>query len=396
MNTKVLVVAVVAVLAIAGVTTFIILNLNNDSASYDSKAINVVSRVNSEGSGLFIKNDVVTEEGGKLMRNGVAFFGDNYSLSKDNKAAWGGLILGDPGSQSIQHTQLATIASKVGLVFEQYTDETGALSNEKLYYVTDLSNYGKISADTDIKGGIIWEPQFQRVIQEDPSYRTLALTNDVFHDHACCVIAMNHDWAKANSTVAVKFLAGYIKAVDFINTAKKNTSGDDYASLVAIAKSSTVGLTDAEVTAALSNITYLYADDDKGSLADLTTGIGTLANDLKDLGIITSEKFKDGNKFAKAFVDDSYLRDAVAGKASKEGTDSITVAVINGDIHQIAIQVAVDKGFFDEYGLTVTLNKGSSSGGDVVGLLLSGDVKIGFLGAPPATIKTINGEHIIV
>ena len=396
MNTKVLAVVVVAILAVAGVTTYVILSQNNDSASYDAKAINVVSRVNSEGSGLFIKNEVVTEEGGKLMRNGVAFFGDNYSLSSDNKAAWGGLILGDPGSQSIQHTQLATIANKVGLGFEQYTAQTGALSNEKLYYVTDLSNYGKIIADTDIKGGIIWEPQFQRVIQEDPSYRTLALTNNVFPNHACCVIAMNHDWVKENSTVAVKFLAGYIKAVDFINSAKANTSGEDYASLVSIAKSSTVGLSDAEVTAALSNITYLYADDDKGSLADLTTGIGTLANDLKDLGIITSEKFNDGNKFAKAFVDDSYLRDAVAGKASKEGTDSITVAVINGDIHQIAIQVAVEKGYFDEYGLSVTLNKGSSSGGDVVGLLLSGDVKIGFLGAPPATIKTVNGEHIIV
>ena len=396
MNTKIIAVAVVAVLAIAGVTTFIILNQNNESASYDSKAFNVVSRVNSEGSGLYIKDAVVTEEGGKLMRNGVAFFGDNYSLSKDNKAAWGGLILGDPGSQSIQHIQLATIADKVGLEFEQYTVQTGVLSNEKLYYVTDLSNFGKITADGNIKGGIIWEPQFQRVIQEDATYRSLALTNDVFPDHACCVIAMNHDWLKDNSAVAVKFLAGYMKAVDFINGAKKNTSGADYAELVSIAKKSTVGLSDAEVRDALTNITYLYADDDKGSLDDLTDGLGTLANDLKDLGLITSEKFKDGNKFAKAFVDDKYIRDAIAGKASKEGEDTLTVAAINGDIHQIAIQVAVEKGYFDEYGLTVTLNTGSSSGGDIANLLLSGDVKVGFLGAPPATLKTTNGEHIIV
>jgi ABC-type nitrate/sulfonate/bicarbonate transport system substrate-binding protein len=250
--------------------------------------------------------------------------------------------------------------------------------------------------NTDIQGGIIWEPQFQKVIQEgSATYRTLALTNDVFPDHACCVIAMNHDWLKDNSTVAVKFLAGYIKAVDFINNAKKNTSGADYADLVTIAKSSTVGLSDAEVTVALTNITYLYADDDEGSLSGLTDGIGTLADDLKDLGIITSDKFKSGEKFAKAFVDDKYLKDAVAGKASKEGTDSITVAAINGDIHQIAIQVAVAKGYFTEYGLTVTLNTNSSSGGEVIGLLISGDVKIGFLGAPPATLKMINGEHII-
>ncbi len=393
---KILAIAVVAVLAIGGVTTFIILNQNNDSASYDSKAVNVVSRVNSEGSGLFIKNSVVSESAGKLIRNDTAFFGDDYALSTANKAAWGGLILGDPGSQSIQHTQLATIANKVGLGFEQYTDSTGTPSADKLYYVTNLSNYGAIMGNTDIQGGIIWEPQFQKVIQEgSATYRTLALTNDVFPDHACCVIAMNHDWLKDNSTVAVKFLAGYIKAVDFINNAKKNTSGADYADLVTIAKSSTVGLSDAEVTVALTNITYLYADDDEGSLSGLTDGIGTLADDLKDLGIITSDKFKSGEKFAKAFVDDKYLKDAVAGKASKEGTDSITVAAINGDIHQIAIQVAVAKGYFTEYGLTVTLNTNSSSGGEVIGLLISGDVRIGFLGAPPATLKMINGEHII-
>ena len=146
----------------------------------------------------------------------------------------------------------------------------------------------------------------------------------------------------------------------------------------------------------MTNITYLYADDSDGSLGDLTDGIGTLADDMKDLGIVTSDKFKDGNKFAKAFVDDKYLKDAIAGKASKEGKDTITVAAINGDIHQIAIQVAVAKGFFDEYGLKVNLNTGSSSGGDIAQLLLSGDVRIGFLGAPPATLKTINGEHIIV
>jgi ABC-type nitrate/sulfonate/bicarbonate transport system substrate-binding protein len=94
-------------------------------------------------------------------------------------------------------------------------------------------------------------------------------------------------------------------------------------------------------------------------------------------------------------VDDKYLKDAVAGKASKEGTATLKVAVINGDIHQLAIHVAIAKGYFAEYGLTISLSTGGS-GGDIATLLTSKDVQIGFLGAPPATLKTINSDCIVV
>ena len=70
-------------------------------------------------------------------------------------------------------------------------------------------------------------------------------------------------------------------------------------------------------------------------------------------------------------------------------------AVIQGDIHQLAIHVAKEKGYFTEYGLTINLSMGSS-GGDIVTLLTSKDVQIGFLGAPPATLKTINSDCIVV
>ena len=281
----------------------------------------------------------------------------------------------------------------VGLKFVQYTTEVGSVQNDTLYYVTNLANYGAITTAPDIQGGIIWEPQFQRVIQEDPSYTTLALTNDLFDGHTCCIIAANHNWLKDNSGDAVKFLAGYIKAVDYIVNAKK-TGGDALADVITIAKNSTTGLDDAEVNAALANIDYLYADEDDGSLDQLTKDIESLAGSLKDIGAITKD-YGSGSSFAKAFVDDTYLKDAVAGKASKEGTSSVKVAVIGGDIHQLAIHVAIAKNYFAEYGLTVNLSTGSN-GGDIATLLDSKDVEIGFLGAPPATIKTINGEHIKV
>ena len=396
MNMKVVAIAVVAVVAIAGAATAIILMQPKETVSYDASSFNIVSRVNSEGTGLYIDSSIVKTVGGMPVRasNDVAFFGEGYTYSEANKAAWGGLILGDPGNQSIQHVQLATIAAGVGLKFAQYT-EGATPSTDTLYYVTGLSNFGVIVADTHIQGGIVWEPQYERVIQESGKYVALALTNDVFKGHACCIIAANHNWLGENSDSMVKFLAAYVEAVDFINAAKANTSSAEYAELITIAKAKTSGLTDQEVKDSLSTITYLYADDENGSLSGLTDNIADLADGLNDLGLITSKKFSGGSKVAKAFVDDTYLRSAVAGEAKTEGTATLKVAVIDGDIHQLAIHVAQEKGYFSKYGLTVNLSTGGS-GGDIATLLTSKDVQIGFLGAPPATLKTINAEQIVV
>ena len=399
MNGKVIAVAVVAVLLVAGgVGTYFLLKDDGYEASYDGASYNIVGRVNSEGSGLYVKNSVAAEVGGQMVNksNNVPFFGDGFSLSKDNKDAWGGLVFADPGAASIQHTQMAQIADEVGLKFKAL--EAGESKNaDTLYYITNISSASIVETrKAEIDGGIIWEPQFQKIIQEQTAtFTTLALTNDVFDGHTCCIVAANHDWAGNNSDTLVKFLAGYTEAVNFINNAKANPTGADYAYLVEFAKGITAGLSDAEVRAALSTVTYVAADDDDGSLGDLTDDIKNLSSDLKDLGLITSDKFKEPENFAKAIVDDKYMKDAMGGKASKEGTATVDVAVISGDIHQLAIHVAKDKGYFEKYGLTVNLSTGSN-GNEVADLLISKDVNMGFLGAPPATLKTINGDHIII
>ncbi|MBP5734656.1 MAG: hypothetical protein J6W53_02410, partial [Candidatus Methanomethylophilaceae archaeon] len=111
MDSKVIIaIAVVAVVAVAGTATFFLLNNDKDSVDYDGSAFNVISRVNSEGSGLYVKNDVADTSGTMPVNaaNGKPFFGDGFTLSEANKEAWGGLVFGDPGASSIQHTQLAT------------------------------------------------------------------------------------------------------------------------------------------------------------------------------------------------------------------------------------------------------------------------------------------------
>ena len=398
MDNKIIAIIVVALLAIGGVVTYVVVNGGDKGGStdvtYDASAYNLIARVNSEGSGLFIESELLQD--GKMIPtraiNGVPFYADDFTISKENKAAWGGLVFSDPGPNSIQHTQLIAIANELGLEPAQY--QYGQTTDvNKLYYFTGLSNYGMISQNNEIQGGIIWEPQFQRVIQEDSDrFVLLALTNDLFPEHTCCVIASNHNWLVKNEDTAVRFLAGYIEGVDFIVNAVKS-GGDDYNKLIEIAKSTTQGLTDDEIKSALNDIEYLYADDDKGQLNKLTSDVSELATELSDLGIIPKAKLKDADKLAKAFVDDKYLKKAVAGVEGQTETKTISVAVITGDIHQLAIHVAIHQEYFKNYGIEISLTPGAS-GGDVATVLLSNDVQIGFLGAPPATINTVNGEHI--
>lgn len=402
MDKKIWAIAIVAVLIVAGAATYVVVSSDDDDdVSYDSGATNIIARVNSEGSGLFIKSSLLTSADiPTRASNGVQFFDSDFKITSANAAAWGGLVFGDPGASSIQHTQLASIAAAAGLSFKQYTTSTSVISNNTLYYHTNLSNYGVITTATDIDGGIIWEPQYQRVIQEDIRYTTLALTNNLFPDHTCCVIAGNHNWLENNSDTAARFLAGYVDGVNFLTSALADKTSDDYAWLVDFAKKNMASgtLTEAEVIAAFGNITYLYADSIDGSLNKLTDDIASLATSLSDLGLITSSKFStdDAQAFSEAFVDDSYLKNAVSKDFDTSSSRSVTVAVINGDIHQIAIQLAVEKKFFDTYNISVTLNSSASSGGDIATLLTSGDTNIGFLGAPPATTYAINGEHILV
>lgn len=133
------------------------------------KAYNLVARVNSEGSGLYIDKSVLDNVNSAVpMRNGVPFYEEKdgvFYVTTDNAKAWGGLIMGTPGTTSIQHIQLLTLAKELGLKTSMYTIGE-KLQSDTLYYVTNLSNYQLIITDISINGGIIWEPQYQKVIQE--------------------------------------------------------------------------------------------------------------------------------------------------------------------------------------------------------------------------------------
>ena len=281
--------------------------ITSEGIQNESKAYNLVARVNSEGSGLFIDKSLLDDVDSIIpSRNGTLFYSvtaEGFEVGPENADAWGGLVFSTPGPTSIQHVQLLSLVDEMGLKNAMYTVGT-EIQPDTVYYITPLTNYAQITADPTVNAGIIWEPQYQRVIQESSKYVELALTNDLFPDHTCCVIASNVKFMKENSEKVENFLVAYVKAVSFIQDALADESSANYTWLVDFAKTKVVGVTESEVKQALENITYLYSDSYDGSLSDLK-------EDIVDLIVSLKLDVSEPSEFVKYFIDDQYLKNAL-------------------------------------------------------------------------------------
>jgi len=261
-----------------------------------------------------------------------------------------------------------------------------------------MSNASIVTGYTGkLDAGILWEPQFTSIIGAT-GFSKLVLTNDLFPDHTCCNIVGVKSYISSHQDVTERVLAAYVKAVGFVNEA---LSGDaaKYNQLINICKD-VVGTSISEETIkdALEGITYTYIDSDNtlnklkadiASLADSLIEMGLLRHTLSDLG------FNYSSQFASAFVDDGYLVNAVkrleAGDPTLVGGNvTVTIAVISGDIHQIAVHVAKALGYFSDYHVTVKVSAATNGPGVAVAVQ-NGTAQFGVLGAPPATSTAING-----
>lgn len=410
-RTAIIAIAVVAVLAVGGgATAFILLN-DDEGATYNDGAYNIIARVNSEGSGIYIKASMITDSNGDGIpeRNDTPFYNivdGKYVVDESNKAAWAGLKLGTPGATSIQHIQICQLASQMGLNMVNVASTSSSNASESIYFNATITNYqSAVDINNDIDGGIVWEPQYARIVGTvetpvDRDFTKLALTNDLFSGHTCCTVIGSHKYIESHEDITVRYLAGYVDAVKFMQEALKVDSSNnrvntaDYNELVNICKKYTTGLESDIIEDALETITYLYADGADGSLDKLTKDIEALATDLKNLGSTTRDTTP--SELAEALVDDSYLKQAVNYEYKGTAKDKVKVAVIDGDIHQIAIRVAVEKGYFDAYGIEVEVSTGLANGGAVADAVIGNQANFGFIGAPPATLKTINAPLISV
>ncbi|MFA6869666.1 MAG: ABC transporter substrate-binding protein [Methanomethylophilus sp.] len=370
-------------------------------------AYSLLARVNTEGSGVYINSDVLYERGGASAFYTVESDG-SYSVSTANAAAWEGLVMGTPGPTSIQHIQMQSLVQSMGLTFSIYAANSNTSAGcGCVYYDSSVTSASIAEASTQIQGGIVWEPQYSKIVNDDNGFTGLARTNDLFPNHTCCVLAGASDYVNSNADTVEQFLAGYVKSVEWVQAAlaagQVDPQNADYQKLVSICVERVAGIDEATIKDALNNITYTYCDADgtltslKNDIAELTENLsmlGSLKNPLSSLGFSSEEEIAAA-QFADTFVDDSYLNYVVNHEipTSAVTTATVYVAVIAGDIHQIALHVGVALGFFEDYGINVHLVS-CTNGAGVAVALQNGEAQLGLLGAPPATITTINSKLI--
>ena len=356
MDKKVVLTAAIVVAFLLS-SSILVLFYNQDT---EDKEINLIARVNTEGSGIYIDAKyeasdfiVVDSEGNPLP--------DADGNIQYHKEFWEGKIFGTPGSTAIQHVQLRQIVESMGYTFTLYT--TGANTSagcNTVYYTADF----------------------------DPG-------------HTCCVIGASHDFITHNSDVTVRFLAAYIESVEWVNNAIADKSSEDYAYLVDLAIQRT-GITDRTVIeASLDSVTYTYGydqelgDTQERPLASLESSIADLVQNLNLTNKISNQGFSSPSVFAQRYVNDGYLSQAISYEKNPSGYSmrTITVAVIAGDIHQIAVHLGNELGIFESYGINLNVSS-ASNGAGVATSLQNGEADVGFVGAPPMTTTVVNGGLI--
>ena len=360
----------------------------------DLESVSVLARVNDEGSGIFIR---------------ASFEFDLDINISDN---WGGLTFMTPGPSSIQHMILNDIVTSLHLSFVQ---QGPSVDSDKVYWtqVPPGLMVDTMLTDSSIAGGISWEPHFAIALAYGGGnvFKKVATTAEYDEGHPCCVIAANNTFLNKNENAVYRFLAGYVKAVEWINNTLETCSeGDedwDYLiqrtiNLGTPASSSSTQMSKETALDALDNIKFTYEiNHDTVDLADQYVDIIEV---YKKLGIIlpsvlADAGFETSKDFAEHLIQDQYLAEIFDGTNLKSAEDlgftggrltTIKVAYLNADIHQLALHVGSDLGFFKDHGIHVDLKGPYGAGGDVMNALLSKHADIGFLGSPPVISSSFN------
>ena len=410
MDKKILAVVAVVIIVVAAVGVYFAVS----DREAEDKEINIIGRVNTDGSAIVAKPSVDVDA---LMTVQTGTYdGDEPHVYDEasnqtyifHVAAWGGMIVGTPGVNAIQQIQMQDfVTNTLGLEYREYRVGSDLNSNT-VYYNYSINSYDKMSNTEEVQIAIMWEPQCA-LANIMGGYMIMVTTNVLFSGHTCCVLAGSHSWMSSHTNETVRFLAAYNTAVEQMNKiiSEKDTNPEAYNELMDIAVNNISfpsGTTEAQkvqiIEKAWEIVVYKSCDDITAAdpLSQLKTDIADLVDDLYANGNINKNAsdlgFDSSKAFADKYVDSSYIQQAAEYQLTgDESTVNITVAVISGDIHQLAIHYAMAMNIFEEYGINITLSQ-QPNGDGVAVALENGSAQIGFIGAPPMTIKVINSEYV--
>lgn len=352
----------------------------------DDDSIVIISRVNTDGSGIFADPSV------------------SIDTTKDPwvQSGWGGKIIATPGPTSIQHMMLQDLVENTFKMNFRIVPTSMNLDDNTVYWVQlgvgamkaafNKDPSTSTNLDPRIDGGIVWEPVFSDILQTSTREATTVVkTEEIDPGHACCVLGANRTYLESHSNDVIRFLVAYIEVVDWMNAALQNKGSQEYSDLVDYA----IAFTDKPRTVVLDsfdNVSYGYElttlKEEIIDMVRIYSSTGLVNNTVKDLGFSTEEAF------ANWLVNDRYLEEAMISTIDYSNADPITIklAHLQEDIHQLALYIGSSSalGTFAEYKITIDALTPFQAGGYVAQALVRGDADIGFLGAPPVVQTTIN------
>lgn len=378
-NRNVVVVAVAAVLILAAVGAILLI------PSAKAKEITIVAQVNSEGSAIFLKDGITID---------------------DESADFGGLVLATPGISSIQHMMLMKFAKDNGYNFAHAPADRNNLDSDTIYWIeVSPINMKAALEEGEIDGGIAWEPYCSQIACDDVGW-IYKWSSELSPGHPCCVIAVESEFLASNHEAVVRFLAGHILATNWIIETTNDPGSENYTKMVEMA-SDFAHVSEETVKSSLESVRYAYEMEEewKAALEEVVatyTELGLFANSLSDIGYNSPASFIDH------LVNNTYLNEALERLEGDDITSTselidVRVGWLNGDIHQLARLVGMNKtvgegyGFdgsiFEACGINVISGDGNpyANGGAVMDAFFAGAIDIGYLGSPPAILRTVNG-----
>ena len=348
----------------------------------DGDSVSIIARVNNEGSGIFVRESV----------SGLLY---DESTQTYNAEYWDGLTFMTPGASSIQHMILMNIV-KNELHFDFVQMGTSHIGSGVVYWtaVSPGTMVDRLLNDSDIDGGIAWEPHYASAISNS-QIKSVMLTSEYWEGHPCCVIAasnafLENDFIENDYAVTMRYLSAYCEAVNWLNEAK-DVGSDNHALLIQYVQQYTIVSDQATIELALSNVSYSYEIGNlEEQIVELTKtyeSLGLFSNTLHEIG------YADETAFANALVNNKLIDEAkVRDQSSYDSLDNVTirVAFLASDIHQIALHIGIEQGFFDDFGITIEKVGPFAAGGDVMTAILLGQADMGFVGSPPVVLYSVN------
>jgi len=281
----------------------------------------------------------------------------------------------------------------------QSPTEEGAPTAEQEVYIVHMAPPTMLDELKcgDIDAFIAWEP-FNAEAAVDGYARYLINSSEIWPHHPCCVVASSESSYK-NERLLTAIVWAHIKATRFIN------NPDNYNKTAQYAMEFT-GKDRKTAETALSNIEFVEypsVDEFKNYYYRLEDG-HLLKKSVEDIG------YSDDDAFFEDFLNQSYYHEVVQKLDDDpswvpppvSSNEIVRVGHLSADLHQMAVHVAVQEGYFEQVGLVKDENlfiKGTYVNGvAAMEAFKNNEIDVCYLGGAPATLKRINDNtkiHVI-